>query len=184
MFKKYYQQNKPFLAFLLKFFVSYLLLIFVYNLYLKDFSLTNRPDGFTQLVANQAAFGLEKMGFIFTKMPSKADPSVVYLVNNVPFVRIIEGCNAMSVMILFVAFVVAFSGKLVKTIVFLFLGVFTIHFLNVGRIVLLTLGLFHYPEYKTILHDIVFPLFIYGVVFGLWVLWVTKFSNYAIENKK
>jgi hypothetical protein len=39
---------------------------------------------------------------------------------------------------------------------------------------------FHYfPEANTILHDILFPLAIYGTVFILWVVWVNKFSFYA-----
>jgi hypothetical protein len=29
------------------------------------------------------------------------------------------------------------------------------------------------------LHGVLFPLFIYGVVFILWVIWVSKFSLYA-----
>jgi len=54
--------------------------------------------------------------------------------------------------------------------------------LNIFRIALLTTGLYKYPEYGTFLHDILFPLVIYGVVFLLWVFWVLKFSAYAKEK--
>lgn len=178
--KKYFKQHKPFFLFLAKFLGSYVILIFLYNAYLRNFDVAaNKADGFTILVANQAKYILDEFGFKLRSAPSPNDPSVMFYVSNKPFVRIVEGCNAMSVMILFVAFILAFAGGVWRTIVFLIIGVFTIHVLNILRIALLTMGLFHYPEVKTFLHDIVFPLFIYGVVFGLWVLWVNKYSNYA-----
>jgi exosortase family protein XrtF len=58
-----------------------------------------------------------------------------------------------------------------------------IFILNIFRIALLTKGLYKYPEYGTFLHDILFPLVIYGVVFVLWIIWVLKFSAYAKEKK-
>jgi exosortase family protein XrtF len=82
-------------------------------------------------------------------------------------------------MILFVAFIMAFSGKLWSTIAFIFSGLLLIHVLNVLRIVLLIIGLLYYKPLENLMHDIVFPLVIYGVVFILWVIWVNKFSNYA-----
>jgi exosortase/archaeosortase family protein len=93
--------------------------------------------------------------------------------------RIIEGCNALSVIILFIAFIIAFSGKLKNTIVFILLGSILIHVLNVGRIALLSIALYHFPQYQHLLHGVVFPLIIYGVVFLLWVIWVNKFSYHA-----
>ena len=82
-------------------------------------------------------------------------------------------------MILFAAFVVAFTGKWLRTLVFIVLGSAIIHLLNIVRIVLLSIALLNYPEQENLLHGVVFPLFIYGVVFGLWVVWVNKYSNYA-----
>ena len=87
-------------------------------------------------------------------------------------------------MILFVAFVVAFSGKLKTTVLFLIFGIIIIHVLNVIRIAMLCVLLQKYPAQEEILHGVVFPLFIYGVVFGLWVIWVNKFSTYAKETTK
>ena len=58
-----------------------------------------------------------------------------------------------------------------------------IFILNIFRIALLTAGLYKYPEYGAFLHDILFPLVIYGVVFVLWIVWVIKFSAYSKEKK-
>jgi exosortase family protein XrtF len=57
-----------------------------------------------------------------------------------------------------------------------------IFILNIFRIALLTIGLYKYPEYGTFLHDILFPLVIYGVVFLLWILWVIRFSLNKKQN--
>lgn len=178
--KKYFLQYKPFLVFLAKFLGSYAVLIFVYNAYLKSFDANKfEADGFTKMVAAQSGFLLKNAAFDFELGDAKDSPSVVFYVRSKAFVRIVEGCNALSVMILFVAFVLAFRGKFWTTGMFLIVGLLTIHVLNISRIALLTAGMFYYPEFKTLLHDVVFPLFIYGVVFGLWVLWVNKFSDYA-----
>ena len=88
-------------------------------------------------------------------------------------------------MILFIAFVIAFTGKFKNTVLFVVLGSVLIHVLNVVRIALLSAALYHFPKYEHLLHSVVFPLAIYGVVFLLWVIWVNKYSFYATEiNKK
>lgn len=99
--------------------------------------------------------------------------------NNRYSVRIVEGCNAVSVIILFVSFVLAFSGKLKATLLFILFGILFIYILNVVRIALLTVLLFHFHENEHILHGVLFPLIIYGAVFILWIIWVNKFSKYA-----
>ena len=76
----------------------------------------------------------------------------------------------------------AFTGKWLHTILFIIAGCLLIHILNVFRIVMLSIALLQYPEQEHLLHGVVFPLFIYGVVFGLWVLWVNKFSLHARKN--
>ena len=93
--------------------------------------------------------------------------------------RVVEGCNALSVMILFAAFVVAFSGKWLQTVGFIVVGTVLIHFLNLLRIAFLSVALYYHPDQEAILHGVVFPLIIYGFVFGLWVIWVNKFSGYV-----
>ena len=98
--------------------------------------------------------------------------------------RIIEGCNAVSVVILFISFVVAFSGKLKPTLLFIFGGSLFVYVLNVVRIAILSVLMFHFPKQEPFLHGVLFPLYIYGVVFILWLIWVRKFSRYASKDIK
>ena len=99
---------------------------------------------------------------------------MMLLYNGKYIARMIEGCNAISVLILFVSFVVSFSGKLKTTLLFILAGSFIVYALNVMRIGLLCMGLYWFPEQESLLHDVIFPLFIYGVVFLLWVIYFSK----------
>lgn len=181
--KNYFIQYRPFFIFLLKFFVAYGVLTFFYQIYLNGFDAANfETDGFTKSVAGQTKDLLLLFGQEAYTLPHPTQPSVKLFLNDKFIARVVEGCNAMSVMILFVAFIIAFKGRLKQTILFILAGILIIHILNVLRIALLTIALFHYPEYEHILHGVIFPLFIYGVVFGLWVLWVQKFSSHAKDS--
>ncbi len=149
-------------------------------MYLDQFnSDTFEVDTFTFAVANQSKEILQWFGFVVELKPNLSESSILVLINSVCKIRIIEGCNAISILILFVAFVISFSGKFIKTILFCVIGIVLIHVLNIFRIAFLAIGLIYYPEKLTLLHDIIFPLLIYGFVFILWVIWVNKFSEYA-----
>ena len=178
--KSYYIKYKPFLTFVTKFFLIYILLSWLYGLYLGQFDETTfEPDGITTLVSDQTRDLLTFFGEEATTRPHELEPSHKFAVHGKFVARIVEGCNAVSVMILFVAFVVAFKGKLKHTLLFILGGILIIHILNIVRIALLVLALYYYPEYQEILHGTIFPLVIYSVVFILWVIWVNKFSVYA-----
>lgn len=176
--KEYFVKYRLFLQFLGVFLLSYLVLIGIYQLYLNQFDTANfEVDGITIFVAEQSHFVLDAFGYDVTLAPHLSDPSVKVLIESKTIVRIVEGCNAVSVMILFVAFVLAFSKGWVKTIGFILIGLLIIHLLNILRIALLTVGIIKYPEYTHVLHGVIFPLVIYGVVFLLWIFWVTKIAS-------
>jgi exosortase family protein XrtF len=183
--KKYFILYKPFLLFLGKFLLTYLLLTFIYQSYLGQFDVNkNETDSFTELVAKQTKELMLLFDCDVKTKPSTREPAVNLYYNQKPMARIIEGCNAMSVIILFVAFIVAFSGKPKPTVLYIISGSLIIHILNVTRIALLCVLMYYYPKQQHFLHGVVFPLFIYGVVFILWILWVNKFSKYATKNNK
>jgi exosortase family protein XrtF len=157
-----------------------LVLTIIYQYYLNQFDIKNNEvDGFTKLVSTQ----VEQLLLFFNGdahielHPSQ--PCYKFFYNGKYVSRIIEGCNALSVIILFISFVIAFSGKLKNTIYFIISGSIIIHVLNITRIALLMVAFYNFPEANFILHDILFPLVIYGAVFILWIIWVNKFSFYA-----
>lgn len=168
------------MLFLGKFMLSYLLLTFVYESYLSQFDVTKfEIDGATQLVAKQAKDLMLFFNCEVSIAPNPNESAVNLFYKGKHIVRIIEGCNGLSVIILFVAFIVAFSGKLKATVLYIIGGSLLIHILNVARIALLSVLMYYFPKHEHILHGVLFPLFIYGVVFLLWIIWVNKFSKYA-----
>ena len=182
--KEYFVRYRPFLQFLGVFLLSYLVLIGVYQLYLSQFDSSKyEVDDLTVFVADQSKFVLDAFGYNATLAPHPNDPSVKVLIDGKTIVRVVEGCNAVSVMILFVAFVLAFSKGWRKTLGFIVAGLLVIHILNILRIALLTIGIMKFPEYTHILHGVIFPLVIYGAVFLLWILWVTKISSDVRKSK-
>lgn len=172
------QQFKPFLVFISTFFAAYIILTLVYKLYLNNFE-TNDIDGITNIVGQNVDQLMRLFNCNVKIVKSISNPSLQLWYNNKYTLRIIEGCNAVSVIILFISFITAFSGKLKTTIYFILFGVFLIYVLNIIRIALLAVLLFRFPEKEHILHGVLFPLIIYGLVFILWVFWVNKFSKYA-----
>lgn len=172
------QQFKPFLVFISTFFAAYIILTLVYRLYLNNFE-TNDIDGITNIVGQNVDQLMRLFNCNVKIVKSISNPSLQLWYNNKYTLRIIEGCNAVSVIILFISFITAFSGKLKTTIYFILFGVFLIYVLNIIRIALLAVLLFRFPEKEHILHGVLFPLIIYGLVFILWVFWVNKFSKYA-----
>ena len=181
--KSLFVTYKPFLTFLLKFLLFYVVFAFIYQSYLSQFEASkNEVDSISTSVANQTKWLLNVFGQEAAIEKNEADPSLRIIFQGKYVSKMIEGCNGISVMILFAAFVFAFSVKTANTILYILVGTLVIHGLNVVRIALLTYALYFYPQYQEILHGTVFPLFIYGVVFLLWVLWVTKFSGYGKKN--
>jgi exosortase family protein XrtF len=176
--KKYLQQFKPFLVFISTFFAAYIILTLLYRLYLNNFE-TNDIDGITNIVGQNVDQLMRLFNCDVKIVKSISNPSLQLWYNNKYTLRIIEGCNAVSVIILFISFITAFSGKLKTTLYFILFGVFLIYVLNIIRIALLAVLLFRFPEKEHILHGVFFPLIIYGLVFILWVFWVNKFSKYA-----
>lgn len=175
-----FKQYKPFFLFLAKFFAVYVLLTLVYQIYLNQFNeAAFEIDGFTQLVAAQTKWFTDLLGFHTQIKPHASQPSVMFLLDQHYVARVVEGCNAMSVIILFVAFVVAFKGRFKPMLGFILCGSVIIYGLNIVRIGLLSIALLYYPAYEHILHGVLFPAVIYGIVFLLWVIWVNKFSSLA-----
>lgn len=181
--KKLFLEYRPFLAFLAKFFLSYLILTLLYQVYLGQFDAVKLEiDSFTQFVADQTVTVISWVDANVLQRPNLREASANIIFHDLFIARIVEGCNALSVMILFVAFLISFSGTFKNTLIFGIVGILLIHVFNIIRIALLVIAIYYYPESTTLLHDIIFPLFIYGIVFMLWILWINKFSFYATKN--
>ena len=163
---------KSVIRFVLLFLGTYILLTVIYGVYLKYTGDNSKADGVTQLVAKQSTTILNELGYVAAIVPHESEPSMKLFVNGTYLAQIIEGCNSISICILFIAFIVAFAERFKKTVLYILAGVALIYSVNLLRIVMLTIALYRYPEYEQSLHGFVFPAVIYGMVFLLWMGWV------------
>lgn len=165
--------------FLIKFFATYFVLFALYSLYLQN---TQQKDPFvcspiTTTVAEQTTSVLNFFGYDSEYIQHEQEMSVKLKLNGYYTARVIEGCNSVSIIILFFAFIIAFPGTVKATILYSIFGILVIYVINVLRIAFLTVMLYKFPKEQVLLHNIVFPAIIYGTTFFLWVLWVQKFSR-------
>ena len=169
---------KPVLGILLRFIIIYVVLLLAYQFYLNSFSALGL-DPFSRMIAEHVMFLQNKLNFPTLLYDDVANEQVYYYVKNKYVTRMVEGCNAISVMILFLSFVFAFF-KGTKTFVFAVAGVVALYAMNVLRIVGLNIVTRDYPQYNKIAHDYLFPAVIYGSVVILWLIWIKFF---ALKNE-
>ena len=172
------------IRFILTFLLVYVAFSILYKFYLQ-YSINTKfyPDYMTHLVAKQTESLLNVLGYDAEILPHPNEPSIKLFINGKYLARVIEGCNSVSVIILFLSFIIAFSGKLKYTFIYALSGSVLIYVVNLFRIVILTIGLYHYPWRKDILHTVIFPGIIYGMVCLLWIIWVNRLSNIATKNE-
>ncbi len=174
---KLIRKYKAVLQFILTFLGTYFILSLVYGWYIKQASSPIfYPDYITHAVAVQSAGVINFLGYSTQIAPFPGEASVKLMVNGHFLIRVVEGCNGMSVIILFCSFVLSFFNGWVKTLLFMLAGAVAVYVINVLRISFLALSLYHYPQFTNFLHEIAFPAVIYGFVFLLWVFWVSRFK--------
>jgi exosortase family protein XrtF len=134
------------------------------------------------MVADHVNRTATMLGYNTSTEQSADELSMLLVINGEYASRIVEGCNSVSVIILFLSFIVAFSGKWYSTIFYGLFGVMMIYVVNVLRIIAITILYYRFPKYQDILHDLFFPAIIYGLTFMLWVTWVKFFSNLSRKD--
>lgn len=174
------QSNKLVIYFLIKFFGTYALLFVLYVWYLNKNQIKSPYFAcapITQNVANETQKLMNLAGYNVLMQQHTKEVSINVIVNNKPVARIIEGCNAISIIILYISFIIAFKGSFKSTILFIIGGSLLIYYFNIVRIAVISIAIYEYPIYEKTLHEVVFPLLIYGLTFLLWFIWVKKFAT-------
>ncbi|MGG7034790.1 MAG: exosortase family protein XrtF [Flavobacterium sp.] len=157
--------------------MCYVILAFLYKMYLNEFN-QNIPvmDDFSVMVSNQSAFVLNKLKGEEVASLENTPFYIKFFYNHNYVANITEGCNVLSIIILFISFIIAFTGKLKHTIGFIIGGSLLIYIINILRISFLILLIYYFPQMQNFWHNVVFPLIIYGLVLILWIVWIKKFS--------
>jgi exosortase family protein XrtF len=165
---------KPVLGILLRFIIMYMVLLFAYQLFLNRFQ-GSGLDPFSRMIAEQVSGIQNSIGFPTQLYDDVKGEQVWFYVKQEYVTRMVEGCNAISVMILFVAFVFAFY-KGSGTFLFALTGLILLYVMNLLRIAGLNMVMADYKQYGKISHDFIFPAIIYGTVVALWLVWIKFFA--------
>lgn len=177
---QFFRSFGPALRFLGVFIFSSFGLTSIYSAYLS--SLENKVDFFTHHSAKGAAFVLNYFGLSAHYVLKPESNNVwIYHVDKA-LVSVIEGCNGVSVGILFLSFVFAFAGRWKALIVFTVLSLLLIWFVNITRIawlawVMVDNGLESFKWQKSL-----FTASIYAFVLLLWLIWIRIISKGQLQN--
>ena len=175
------KEFKPTILFLLKFGLIFGVGSFLYGWFINSYQQKEppQPDPITNSIANQTNWVVGAFGYPSAVWYPEEEPLVVVYIkgfedDNVTFY---EGCNGINIMILFVAFVLAFGTNTNSRWWFLPVGLAAIHVFNLLRLASLSImatvshSAFHF------FHKFAFTGVIYAFVLVLWYLWATRFSK-------
>lgn len=169
---------KPVLGILLRFIIIYLVLLFAYQFYLNSFQ-AQGLDPYSRIITDHVMCIQNLLNYPTELYDDVFNEQVYYYMDKRPITRMVEGCNAISVIILFVSFIFAFY-KGTKTFVFVAVSLLALYVMNVLRIVGLNIVTKDHPDYSKFTHDYLFPAVIYGSVVLLWLVWIKFF---ALKNE-
>ncbi len=166
------KDQRAILFFLLKFIGLYIVLNTIYGLWIERYD--PMPDPLTRIVTDQTAALLSLAEDNITVGEAVNSPFVPIRQDNKTVVSVFEGCNSLNVMIVFISFLVAYTGTLKKSLIFGGVGIALIYLFNLFRVGLLFFIAKYYPNNLYFFHKYLFTGLLYALVFFLWYFWVKR----------
>ena len=90
-----------------------------------------------------------------------------------------DKCNGIELFALFAVFIIAYPGIIWRKAVYIPVGIISIEFINIFRVVGLAIAQYNYPKWIEFNHSYVFNVIVYGYIFLLWMLWANKLSSFT-----
>jgi exosortase family protein XrtF len=166
-------KNNKFQFFILKASLLYGLCYFLYEFIIKR---NTRGDQlFIREIINLCKWIFDLLGYK-TFASKEVNDFQVFGIDGSNGVWIGGACNGITLMFLFAIFVIAYPGNIKNKLWYIPLGIIIVHSINIFRIIALALIANKYPNYLYFNHTYTFTFLAYSAVFGLWMLWVNKFS--------
>lgn len=170
----------PTILFLAKFLGIYLVASLLYGAFVTSFE--PGPDPATRSVAQQTSIALAVCGWETSTHDNARKPTTELAYRKRDVLSIYEGCNGINVMIIFVAFLLAFGPMSQRLWWYIPLGLFALHLSNLLRITVLFWVSLYEPDFMYFLHKYFFTAALYVVTFILWVIWVRMYMRTKVEN--
>lgn len=138
---------------------------------LYDFLLGSLDEWLTFKVVDSSIILLKLIGY-----NAEAHNTMVQI-NGQDVVFVNHACNGMVLIALFTGFILVFPGPLYKKLIYIPVGILLINFLNIVRVVGLSLNAYHHYHTLNFNHKYTFTFLVYAAIFALWMLWVKKYSG-------
>lgn len=174
------KQNR-FLKFLITSSLVYALLYFIYEFIIKKQTFIDQH--FIAFIINSSESILQLFNYKTFKVLSDNDFQVIGI-DGSSGVWIGAACNAVTLFFLFSVFVLAYPGHQKNKLWYVPIGILSIHFLNILRVLALALIAFYKPDLLEFNHTYTFTFIIYGYIFLLWMIWVNKYSDKTANETK
>lgn len=94
-----------------------------------------------------------------------------------PGILLVDGCNGIAAIGLFIGFVLAYPGEWIPRVSFIVIGIGVIYLVNIVRIAVLVVTQVRWPAFFSFTHDYSTTAIFYLVIFGLWVVWANLGGN-------
>lgn len=154
---------------------------YLYEFVIKKY--TRWDQLFVRKIINFCQFIFKKMGYDTFASRDVNDMQVMGI-DGSNGVWVGGGCNGVTLMFLFAIFVIAYPGSVKNKLWYIPAGIVAVHAINIIRIIALSLIALYSPEYLDFNHTYTFTFIAYSFVFGLWMIWVNKFSNTTKKDEK
>ena len=170
------KNSRKAIGFVIRFFLVYVML----NLFYYGYHRLIFPDTvfFTDLAAWQSVQLLSWLGEPVSLFVNQDYPKIHVLRAKAAIVSIYEGCNAASLYIVFLAFIVTFFSFRKELIWFVTGSLIIINVANIVRIVALYYISIYQPDDMYFYHKYVFNVLLFLLVIGLWLLAIKKYHAY------
>lgn len=96
--------------------------------------------------------------------------------------RIIWGCSGLKQSFIWLCLILTVRGGWKQKLWFIPIGWICCYAFNILRIFLITLLIEQHPDWFHMLHDYIFKYLFYGMLFGLWVIFVEKIRPSVSAN--
>jgi exosortase/archaeosortase family protein len=100
------------------------------------------------------------------------------------FVGVSPDCTSLKQWLHWIFLMVLFPGPWKHKLWYIPAGIVVIHFVNIIRIVGLSLVLVPWPQHFNFFHDYIFKTFFYFMIFLMWVIWVEVFAHRIKKTAK
>lgn len=168
-------KNNPTYLFALKGVLIYIVWYIFYDLWILP---AGKVDEYLSLnIIDVSAGILSTMGFnVFTAFR-------IIGLDEAAGIEIVNGCNGLSAIGLFIGFIIAYPGNNTKRIFFLFTGIGVIYLVNVIRVVVLAITQIYWADFFHFTHDYSTTAIFYIVIFIMWIIWA-NYGGDEIQEKE